>query len=109
MPDKPDTWAWLSGLLQEHWPGLYAGLLAFCIALFRLMYDGGRLRRIATEAPLLGLMALAVSNAMPLIGVSPSMAPFFGGALGFIGVEGTRELAMRILKRRIGDDFESRQ
>lgn len=109
MPEKPDTWAWLSGLLQEHWPALYAGLLAFFVAAFRIVYDGGRIRRIAIEAPLLGLMALVVSNAMPLIGVSPDLAPFFGGMVGFIGVESTRELAMRLLNRRINSDFENRQ
>ena len=109
MPDKPDTWAWLAGLLQEHWPGLYAGILGFLIGAARIIYDGGRLRRVALEAPFLGLIALAVSNAMPLIGVSPDVAPFFGGLVGFMGLEGTREVASRLLKRRIGDNFENRQ
>ncbi len=101
MPDKPDTWAALSELLQEHWPALYAGLLAFFVAAFRIAYDGGKVRRITIEAPLLGLIALAISNAMPLVGVSPDVAPFFGGMVGFIGVESTREFAMRFLNRRV--------
>lgn len=101
MPDKPDTWTWLAELAQEYWPALYAAILSFLVATFRIVYEGGKLRQIAIEAPLLGLLALVISNAVSLMGVSPDVAPFFGGMVGFIGVEGTREFAMRILNRRV--------
>lgn len=101
MPDKPDTWTWLAELVQEYWPALYAAILSFLVAAFRIVYEGGKLRQIAIEAPLLGLLALVISNAVSLMGVSPDVAPFFGGMVGFIGVEGTREFAMRILNRRV--------
>lgn len=101
MPDKPDTWTWLAELLQEYWPAAYAAILAFLVAVFRIIYEGGKLRRIAIESPLLGLLALVISNAVPLLGISPEVAPFFGGMVGLIGVEGTREFAMRILGRRV--------
>lgn len=101
MPDKPDTWTWLAELLQEYWPAAYAAILAFLVAVFRIIYEGGKLRQIAIEAPLLGLLALVISNAVSLLGISPEVAPFFGGMVGFIGVEGTREFAMRILDRRV--------
>lgn len=101
MPDKPDTWAWLSEIAQEYWPALYAAVLSFLVAAFRIIYEGGKLRQVAIEAPLLGLLALVISNAVSLMGVSPDVAPFFGGMVGFIGVEGTREFVMRILNRRV--------
>lgn len=101
MPDRPDTWTWLAELLQEHSAAAYAALLAFLVAVFRIIYEGGRLKQVAIEAPLLGLLALVVSNAVSLLGISPEVAPFFGGMVGFIGVEGTREMAMRILDKRV--------
>lgn len=100
MPDKPDTWAWLSEIVHDYWPAIYAAVLSFMVASFRIIYEGGRLRQVAIEAPLLGLMALAFSNAVSLLGVSQDIAPFFGGMVGFIGVEGTKELALRIIDKR---------
>lgn len=107
VPDKPDTWSWLSDLLQTYWPAVYAAILSFLIASFRIIYEGGKLRQVAIEAPLLGLLALAFSNALSLVGVSQDVAPFFGGMVGFIGVESTRELAIRLLKRGAKTDDNS--
>lgn len=101
MPDKPDTWAWLSETVQQYWPAVYAAVLSFLVAAFRIIYEGGKLRQIAIEAPLLGLLALVISNAVALMGISSDVAPFFGGMVGFIGVESTREFAMRLLNRRV--------
>lgn len=101
MPDKPDTWSWLIEQIQSYWPALYAALLAFMVAAFRIIYEGGKVRQVAIEAPLLGLMALAVSNALALAGISQNAAPFFGGMVGLVGVETLRELALRMLNRRI--------
>lgn len=101
MPDKPDTWAWVSTTIETYWPAIYAALLAVFIAAFRIIYEGGKLRQVLIEAPFLGLTALMASHGVALLGISPDVAPFFGGMVGFIGVEGTREWAMRILNRGI--------
>ena len=103
MPDKPDSWAWLGNVLETYWPALYAALLAFFIAAFRIIYEGGKLRRVLIEAPFLGLAALMFSHGVALLGINPDVAPFFGGMVGFIGVEGTRELGLRMIKSKIGD------
>jgi lambda family phage holin len=96
MPDRPDTWAWL----EQHWPTLYAGLLALIIAALRIIYGGGTLRRMAIEAPLCGALALAASHGLPLLGISATSAPFFGGIIGLLGVEGTRAAARKFFIRK---------
>jgi lambda family phage holin len=101
MPDKPETWAWLAVWLQENWPTLYAAAIAFFIAAMRIVYGGGDLRRVALEAPFCGLLALAGSHGLALLGIPTSTAPFFGGVIGLIGVEGTRALALRFFKRKV--------
>lgn len=101
MPDKPDTWAWLSNVLESYWPALYTAVLAFFIAAFRIIYEGGKLRQVLIEAPFLGLAALMFSHGVALLGINPDVAPFFGGMVGFIGVESTRELGVRLLNRGI--------
>lgn len=104
MPDKPDTWAWLSNMLESYWPALYTAALALLIAAFRIIYEGGKLRQVLIEAPFLGLAALMFSHGLALLGINQDVAPFFGGMVGFIGVESTRELGMRLLNKGIKDD-----
>lgn len=101
MPDKPETWAWLSAWLQANWPGLYAGWLAFVVAGLRIVYSGGRLRQVALEAPLCGVLGLGVSYSTDLLGVPSSVGAFFGSMVGLIGVETARTLAERFLNRKI--------
>ncbi len=102
MPERPDTWAWLAAWLEQHWPSLYSGLLAVVIAALRIMYGGGTWRRIAIEAPLCGALALAASHGLSLLGIATSTAPFFGGVIGLLGVEGTRSLAKRFFNHKVG-------
>ncbi|MNL25792.1 Phage holin family (Lysis protein S) [compost metagenome] len=53
------------------------------------------------EAPLCGALALAVSHGLSLVGIPPSTAPFFGGVIGLLGVEGTRAAAKRLFTRKV--------
>ncbi|AKX51713.1 holin [Thiopseudomonas alkaliphila] len=104
MPDKPDSWAWLSTLLETYWPAIYTAGLAGLIAAFRIIYEGGKLRQVLIEAPFLGLAALMFSHGVALLGINQDVAPFFGGMVGFIGVESTRELALRMLNKGVKKD-----
>lgn len=107
MPDKPDSWAWLGTALETYSPALYTAVLAFFIAAFRIIYEGGKLRQVLIEAPFLGLAALMFSHGVALLGINPDVAPFFGGMVGFIGVEGTRELGLRMIKSKVrGNDHQ---
>jgi len=101
MPDRPDTWAWLAAWLEQNWPTLYAGILALIIAALRIMYGGGTLRRMVIEAPLCGTLALAASHGLALLGIPTSTAPFFGGVIGLLGVEGTRAAAKKFFNRKV--------
>jgi lambda family phage holin len=101
MPDRTETWAWLAAWLEQNWPTIYAGLLALVIAALRIMYGGGTLRRMVIEAPLCGALALAVSHGLSLLGIPASTAPFFGGVIGLLGVEGTRAAARRFFTHKV--------
>lgn len=101
MPDKPDTWSWLAELIESHWLAIYTAALAALIAALRVIYEGGKLRQVLIEAPFLGLAALMFSHGVALLGLSSDVAPFFGGMVGFIGVEGTREWALRMLNKQV--------
>jgi lambda family phage holin len=101
MPDRPDTWAWFAAWLEQNWPTIYAGLLALVIAGLRVIYGGGTLRRMVIEAPLCGALALAVSHGLSLLGIPASTAPFFGGVIGLLGVEGTRAAAKKFFTRKV--------
>jgi len=100
MPDRPETWAWLAAWLEQNWPTLYAGALALIIAGLRIIYGGGTLRRVIIEAPLCGTLALAASHGLALLGIPTSTAPFFGGVIGLLGVEGTRAAAKKFFNRK---------
>jgi len=95
MLERPDAWDWLARWLEDNWPGLYAGLLAVVIAALRVIYGGGSLRRMVVEAPLCGALALSASHGLSLIGVPIHTAPFFGGVIGLLGVEGIRVAVMK--------------
>ena len=101
MPERPDTWAWLAAWLEQNWPTLYAAALALVIAALRVMYGGGTLRRVLIEAPLCGALALTASHGLALIGVPITTAPFFGGVIGLLGVEGTRAAARKFFIRKV--------
>jgi lambda family phage holin len=101
MPERPDTWAWLAAWLEENWPALYAGILAVVIAALRVIYGGGTLRRMMIEAPLCGTLALAASHGLALIGIPSATAPFFGGVIGLLGVEGVRAAAQKFFIRKV--------
>lgn len=100
MPERPDTWAWLAAWLEQNWPALYSALLAGVIAALRIIYGGGTLRRIVTEAPLCGTLALSASHGLALLGIPAATAPFFGGVIGLLGVESTRAAAKRFFIRK---------
>ena len=100
MPDRPETWAWLSVWVQENFPMLYAAALAAAISAARALNGGSTWRRIGLESLICGLITLAASNGLGLIGIPVSASPFFGGVIGLIGAEGIREGLKRVYDRK---------
>ncbi|MFP3519615.1 phage holin family protein, partial [Pseudomonas sp. SIMBA_077] len=50
---------------------------------------------------LCGALALAGSHGLALLGIPASTAPFFGGVIGLLGVEGTRAAARKFFNRKV--------
>lgn len=100
MPDRPETWAFLAALLEHHFPAMYAGMLALFVAVWRIIYTGGRLRQLAIEAPLCGFLGVGVSYAPALIGAPDNAGVFFACMVGLLGVETSRTVAKRVLDKK---------
>lgn len=101
MPDRPETWAWFAIWLEHNFPALYAGGLALMVAVWRIIYSGGRFRQIALEAPLCGLLGVGVHYGTAFFGAPPSAGTFFACVVGLLGVETSRAAAKRLLDRKV--------
>lgn len=101
MPDKPESWAALVAWLQQYWPAIYGSALGSIIAALRVIYDGGSMRKTVLEGMLCGALTLAVSSALEWLALPSTLAPFFGGFIGLVGVEGVRRLAMTYSGKRV--------
>ncbi|MET1080317.1 MAG: phage holin, lambda family [Pseudomonas sp.] len=101
MPDKPETWAWLSAWLQLNLPALYAGGLAFVISMWRIIYTGGKFRQIVMESPLCGFVGVGVTYGAEFVGASTGVGAFFGSVVGLLGIETMRAVAHRALEKKV--------
>lgn len=101
MPDRPETWAWLSAWLELNFPAIYAGALAFMIAVWRIIYSGGRIRQLAMEAPLCGMLGVGVHYGAAFMGAPASAGTFFACVIGLLGVETSRAAAARALEKKV--------
>jgi lambda family phage holin len=102
MPDKPDTWVALLAWLNTIAPHLYAFGLSVMIAVLRVVYGGGGRKQMILEGLLCGLVTLALAPLLEWAGLPQSMATFAGGAVGFIGTEKLRDLAIRFGEKKAG-------
>lgn len=100
MPDRPETWAWLATWLEANFPALYAGALAMLIAVWRIIYSGGKLRQLALEAPLCGLLGVGVSYGPALIGAPQQAGVFLACMVGLFGVEASRAAAKKVIIKK---------
>lgn len=87
--------------LEHHHPLVYAAVLSATLAAARLIYSGGSIRRALGEGFICGLITLALSNGLPLFGMPPEVAPFFGGMVGLIGADGVRAGLNRLAARKV--------
>ncbi len=101
MPDRPETWAWFAAWLEQNFPALYAGGLALMVAAWRIIYTGGRVRQIAMEAPLCGLLGVGVHYGAEFIGAPASAGTFFACVVGLLGVETSRAAAKHALEKKV--------
>ncbi|MDH0894699.1 MULTISPECIES: phage holin, lambda family [unclassified Pseudomonas] len=101
MPDRPETWAWLGAWLEHHHPLIYAAALSAVLATARFIHSGGGVRRALSEGFICGLITLAVSNGLALVGIPAGYAPFFGGFVGLVGSDAIRHGLKRLYNRKV--------
>lgn len=100
MPDRPETYVWLAAWLEANFPAIYAGALAMLIAVWRIIYSGGKLRQLALEAPLCGLLGIGVSYGPALIGAPQEAGVFLACMVGLFGVEASRAAAKKVITKK---------
>ena len=100
MNEHTDSLATLLGWLHSVSPALAAVVLSVITAILRVIYGGGGARQMLLEGALCGAATLTLVPLLQWIGLPESMATFAGGAVGFIGVEELRRLAIRFGQRK---------
>ncbi|RKJ83818.1 phage holin, lambda family [Aeromonas veronii] len=101
MPNKDTTlWAITIAWLMDNWPAVYGALLALAISFLRITYGGGSGRRRLIEALLCGLITLAVSTGIHLIGIPQEATPLLGGMIGLLGIDIIREHSAKLLGKK---------
>ncbi|MDE9427805.1 phage holin, lambda family [Xenorhabdus bovienii] len=103
MKENPDVWVELLNGLQNSWPQISGSLLAIVICYGRLIYDGVERKNRWVEALLCGALSWSASSGLEMFGIPGSFAPAIGGAIGFMGVEKIRGIAIRAINKRLGD------
>lgn len=100
MPHK-DAAIW--ALIVEWCPEVKAFLMAFTLAVLRIMYDNkeSRWQRIILEALLCGALAVGLSSGLRFFHLDSSLAVFFGSVIGFFGVEFVRSRAQKYVDKGI--------
>nr|WP_181150281.1 phage holin, lambda family [Photorhabdus hindustanensis] len=104
MKNNPDLWAELIEGLKHSWPQVSGTAAAILICWGRLIYDGVECKNKWAECLLCGVLSWAISSGIEAFGISSGVSPMIGGAVGFIGVDKIREMAIRAINKRIGDD-----
>lgn len=93
-------WTWIG----SNWPIIYGALLAIAVSYGRAIYDGQHGTRKWVEAVLCGALSLMASSGLDYLGLSPSLSPFVGGMIGFLGVDKFRQISLSLINKKTGDD-----
>ena len=110
MPYKdPSLWDALLMWLSVNSPVLYAVFLSASIAVTRVIYGGGSGRQMLLEATICGLITVAIAPLVEWLGIPATMSQFVGGAVGLIGVEQLRALAIGIGRKKAGLDEDKHE
>lgn len=103
MPEKdPGLWTAALAWLVAHQPQLYTGGIAATVAMCRVIYGGGRGRKVVLEGALCGLIAISLLPVLEYFALPANLSVFAGCMVGFIGVEKLREYSERLMSRKVG-------
>ncbi|MDF9756775.1 phage holin, lambda family [Pseudomonas hunanensis] len=101
MPEKdPGLWAAAIAWLVAHQPQLYTGGIAAVVAMCRVIYGGGRGRKVVLEGAICGLIAISLLPVLEYFALPPNLSVFAGCMVGFMGVEKLREYSDRFMSKK---------
>ncbi|WGO84678.1 phage holin, lambda family [Arsenophonus apicola] len=89
--------------IKNAWPQLSGVALAIFIRYACFIYDGDARKNKWAECLLCGALSWAVISGAEFIGIPNGASGMIGGAIGFLGVEKIRDIAHRIISKRLGD------
>ncbi|WP_409097264.1 MULTISPECIES: phage holin, lambda family [Providencia] len=89
--------------LKNAWPQLSGVALAIFIRYAIFIYDGDTRKNKWAECLLCGALSWAVISGAEFIGIPEAASGMIGGAIGFLGVEKIRDIAHRMINKRLGD------
>ncbi|MDN7144142.1 phage holin, lambda family [Pseudomonas sp. JQ170] len=102
MPEKdPGLWAAAIAWLVAHQPQLTTGVIAAAVAMCRVIYGGGRGRKIVLEGAICSLIAISLLPVLEYFALPPNLSVFAGCMVGFIGVEKLRDYSDRFMSRKV--------
>lgn len=83
-------------------PYVWGALLAFTIAILRVRYNdpNAARRRVLLEAAICGCLSLTLSGSLEWLNAPQSASVALGGAVGFIGINKIRALALGWLGKK---------
>jgi len=98
MLDKdPNSWSLIFT------PEVKAVIMSVIIAFLRIYYDDkeNRWQRICLEAALCGAMSYCISAGLTYFNLPQGVSVFFGGLVGFLGVDFIRAKAKQAVTKRV--------
>lgn len=85
-------------------PEVAGVLMAMFISVLRVIYDKEDTKpmRIILEAGICGGLSLTASYGIAALGLDVNWAVFSGGVIGYLGSATVRQIAMLVLKNKVG-------
>ncbi|MEQ5135843.1 phage holin, lambda family [Providencia alcalifaciens] len=103
MKTMKEHFAEILEMVKNALPQLSSVALAIFIRYACLIYDGDTRKNKWAECLLCGALSWAALSGAEFIGFPNSASGMIGGAIGFLGVEKIREIAHRMINKRLGD------
>lgn len=98
-----EHWADIIYTLKSAWPQLSGVVFAAFIRYAGLIYDGDTRKKRWAECLLCGALSWAIISSAEFIGIPNGASGMIGGTVGFLGIEKIREIAHRMINKKLGD------
>ncbi|MEQ5220476.1 phage holin, lambda family [Providencia alcalifaciens] len=103
MKTMKEHFAEILEMVKNALPQLSGVALAIFIRYACLIYDGDTRKNKWAECLLCGALSWAIIGGAEFLGIPNGASGMIGGAIGFLGVEKIREIAHRMINKRLGD------